>query len=99
MANSPRESAVVNAILRYVNTIPNSKWEKTHGGLYGKAGKPDITGCIRGRRVEIEAKTDTGKLHPLQERELNEWRLAGAVSFVARSADEVKERLQSEGLA
>ncbi len=45
------EKVIVNSILRYLNALPLCRAEKTWGGGYGNAGKPGITGCLRGRRA------------------------------------------------
>lgn len=94
MKNIPLESAIVKSILTWLNKQPGIKAEKTHGGMYGKAGKPDITGCIRGRRFEIEVKRPGNKPTKLQLKELKEWEAAGAIVGVAYSLDDVKELLK-----
>lgn len=94
MKTVPLESAIVKKILTWLNKQPGVKAEKTHGGMYGKAGKPDITGCIRGRRFEIEVKRPGNKPTPLQMKELRDWKAAGAIVGVAYSLDDVKELLK-----
>lgn len=59
---------------------------KRHGGGYGTlAGEPDLYGCYTGLAFVIEVKRPGGKLTPLQERRLKEWRDAGAATYVAYS--------------
>lgn len=96
MPQSVKEATIVAAIMRYLKTLPNCRAEKTHGGSFGNAGKPDITGCINGRRFEIEVKNAKGKPTKLQLNTLEEWRQAGAIVGIARSVDDVKEILQEE---
>ena len=93
-----RESTIVANIMKYLNGLPNCKAEKTHGGFYGNSGKPDITGCIKGRRFEIEVKTEKGVISELQLVQLELWRKAGAVAFVAKSVEDVKGVFVFEGL-
>lgn len=50
------EARIVDKIKKFIDTIPESCCEKRHGSPYGKTGQPDITGCIKGRRFEIEVK-------------------------------------------
>lgn len=86
-----REAATVRAIRRYLATLaPGVYYEKRWGGPYGVAGAPDLSLCVRGRRVELEVKTDVGRTTPLQEAELEKWRRAGALVGVVRSVEEVR---------
>lgn len=96
MPQQVKEATIVAAIMRYLKTLPNCRAEKTHGGSFGNAGKPDITGCINGRRFEIEVKRPGNKPTPLQLKTLEEWRQAGALAGVAYNVDDVKEILQEE---
>ena len=89
---APRESSIVASILRWLNRQPGVKAVKTHGGPLG-AGQPDITGCIRGRRFDIEVKRPGGKPTKLQLRRLKEWEEAGSIVGVVYSLDEAKELL------
>jgi len=90
------EKSIVNSILKYLNSLPQCRAEKTWGGGYGNAGKPDITGCLKGRRFELEVKKPGGKLTKLQEVTLRKWFEAGAITGVVHSVDEVKEVLNVE---
>ena len=95
MANSaPLERTIVKKIMKYLDSLPNCKCQKTHGGQFGKAGTPDITGCIDGRRFDFEVKRPGGKVSPLQWKELREWEAAGGVTGVVYSVDDVKNILQ-----
>jgi len=85
------EKSIVNSILKYLNSLPQCRAEKTWGGGYGNAGKPDITGCLNGRRFELEVKVPGGKPTPLQKVTLEQWKEAGAIVAVVHSVDEVKE--------
>jgi len=96
MSKIPLESTIVKKILTWLNKQPGVKAEKTHGGMYGKSGKPDITGCINGRRFELEVKRPGGKPTQLQLKELREWKEAGAITAVVYSLDDVKSILSHE---
>lgn len=67
---------------------------KNHGGLGSAPGLPDITGCLSdGRGFWIEVKTDRGVLSDHQKRFIDNINSAGGLAFVARSVDEVIEKL------
>lgn len=94
MSKAPLESTIVASIMRWLKKQPGVKAEKTHGGMYGRAGKPDISGCVNGRRFEIEVKRPGNKPTKLQLKELREWSEAGAITGVAYSLEDVKELLK-----
>ena len=87
----------MKSILKYINSLPRCHAEKTHGGAY-QAGRPDITACIAGRRVELEVKRPGRHATPLQQRNLDHWTRAGAVAGVVHSRDEVEELFSAHGL-
>lgn len=93
-SSTPKENSVVAAIGRYLDKLgPICCWEKTHGGGYGRAGKPDITGCLAGQRFELEVKRPGGKPTKLQLAKLKKWHEAGAIADVVESVDEVRAAL------
>jgi hypothetical protein len=85
-----KESSIVKSILDYLKTVPECMAEKTHGSNFGKAGKPDISGCLRGRRFELEVKVPGNKPTPIQEAMLRKWNRAGAITGVVTSLEEAK---------
>ena len=54
-----------------------------------KAGVPDFCVIYRGRSIFIELKADKGRLSPAQSDMLEQLTLAGAVTTVCRSLEEV----------
>ena len=95
---APLEDSVVRAILKYINKLPRCVAEKTHGSGY-KAGQPDVTACVAGRRVELEVKRlGGGDATPLQKRSLEKWASGGAVVGCVHSVDEVKDLFEAHGL-
>ncbi len=62
---------------------------------FGPRGSPDIWGRLRptGQAFYIEVKSPSGRLRPEQEQFLSQARADGAIAFVARSVDDVKEHL------
>jgi hypothetical protein len=93
-----RESAIVKAILAYLNSLPGCVARKRWGGGMGVAGDPDIDACIRGRSVQLEVKRPGEMPTPLQLKRLEEWRQAGAVVAVVHSLAEVTGLLWEESL-
>lgn len=71
---------VVAPILRYLNSLPNSKAINVHGGVYTERGTPDVIGCVNGRLVAFECKrTANEEPTKIQSWRLSEWISAGAV--------------------
>ena len=88
-----KESTLVNKILKYLNGLPNCKAIKRHGGMFGRAGEPDITGCHKGKHFEIEVKVGNNKLTEIQLQRLREWADTGAKTFVAYKLYDVTEKI------
>ncbi len=88
------EKDIVTAILRLLKTIPGCFAWKTHGGMYGTAGIPDIICCYYGRFVGFEVKTPSGKLTKLQESMITKIQAAKGEAFKVTSVEEVKSILE-----
>ena len=88
------EKDIVNAILRYLKAVPACFAWKTHGGMYGTAGIPDIIACIDGRFVAFEVKTPSGKLTKLQEITIQRIKEAKGYACKVTSVGEVREILE-----
>lgn len=85
----PSEAAIVKAILRELNALPETRAVKTHGSAFAAAGEPDIHGCCHGRAFFLEVKRPGRKATDLQARRLRQWKDAGAlVSQVVTSPEE-----------
>lgn len=85
------ESAVVARIMADLKKCGGVIVRKRHGTAMGVTGDPDLYGTIRGRHFEIEVKRPndpSSQLTKLQTQRLLEWKLAGAITGVARSVDE-----------
>jgi hypothetical protein len=89
-AKETSEASITEDVLGWLNAQPKTYAHKTHGGMYGVKGKPDITGCHMGWRFEIEMKKPGGVVSTWQERELTRWAGAGAFVAVAYSLAEVQ---------
>ena len=85
------EKAVVVRIMSALKKIPGVAVRKRHGTAMGVAGDPDLYGTIRGRHFEIEVKRPndpSSQLTKLQAERLLEWKLAGAITGVARCVED-----------
>ena len=91
------EKDIVTAILRYLKTEPHCFAWKTHGGMYGQAGLPDIIVCFNGLFTAFEVKTPIGKLTKLQESTLQRIRDAKGEAFKVTSTDEVRMVIKNLG--
>ena len=89
------EKNIVAAIMRYLKTVPGCFAWKTHGGMYGTAGMPDIIICLNGRFVAMEVKTPTGKLTKIQESTLRKINDAKGYAYKVTSLQEAKEIIQN----
>ena len=89
------EKDIVTAIMRYLKTVPDCFAWKTHGGIYGTAGIPDIICCLQGRFIAFEVKTPSGKLTKIQEITIQRIQRAKGYAFKVTSVDEVREIIQN----
>lgn len=85
---SGRETALVRSILRALEKAPGVAVRKRHGTAMGKAGDPDLSGCLNGRHFELEVKRPGNEPTPLQLVRLAEWQRAGALVGVVHNARE-----------
>lgn len=91
--------SVVSPILKYLNSLPNTKAINTHGSVFFERGTPDIIGCINGRMVAFECKRSTKEtLEKIQQWRLCEWLMAGAVVGGVSDVFHVKLILMIMGL-
>lgn len=87
-------SGVVLPILRYLNSLPNTKAINIHGGVFCERGTPDIIGSTNGRTILLECKrSPTEEAEKIQEWRMAEWRKAGAIVARVDDVSQVKELL------
>ena len=90
---------VVVPVLRYLNSLPDSKFINVHGSVFCERGTPDVLGVIRGRMVLFECKRDAKEApEEIQVWRMHQWRQAGAVAECVHSVDQVREILRGEGV-
>ncbi|MHB1455106.1 MAG: VRR-NUC domain-containing protein [Saccharofermentanales bacterium] len=85
------EKEIVQAILKYLKTVPHCFCWKEHGGMYGTAGIPDIIACINGLFFAFEVKTPAGKLTKLQETTIQRINDAKGKAYKVTSVYDVKQ--------
>lgn len=95
-----REGSIVRAILREAKRHePGLALAKRHGTVFGRAGEPDIYGCLNGRHLEVEIKRPGEEPGLLQRERLRRWAAAGAITGVAHSVEEFFRVLDGAGHA
>ena len=82
MANTP-EAKVKMAVRKLLDTMGIYHFMPPANG-FGRAGIPDIIGCMDGHFIAIECKAGKGTTTALQDRELNLILNAGGTVFIAR---------------
>ena len=91
------EKEIVASILKLLRVRPRCFAWKTHGGMYGTAGIPDIVACDDGRFVAFEVKQPDGKLTTLQTITLGRIRASGGVAEMVTSAQQAQAVLDGRG--
>lgn len=92
-------SGVVEPILHYLNSLPNTKAINIHGSVFSERGTPDIIGCTSGRLFAFECKRDaTEEPTNIQKWRLCEWIVAGAVVGSVSEVWHVSMTLQLMGV-
>lgn len=86
------EKDITRAIRGLLNTLGIWHWKQWQGmGSY--PGVADILGIYQGKLLAIEVKTLNGKVSDRQDAFIDQVNLRGGIAFVARSPDDVIERL------
>lgn len=86
-----RENSFQSTVLEYLNKIPGCMAENVSGDS-SQSGRPDITGCYKGRAFKFELKQPDNKYEASlkQNIELRRWRNAGCVVGVIYSMKALK---------
>ena len=82
MANTP-ETKVKTAVRKMLNAFDIYHFMPPANG-FGRAGIPDIVGCMDGHFIAIECKAGKGQTTALQDRELNAILNHGGTVYIAR---------------
>ena len=84
----PLESTIVGNAVKWTNMQPRCWAFKTHGGMYGKSGIPDVIACINGLFLAGEFKRPKPAGSPvtmIQQKCLDDLNKAGAAVGVFRN--------------
>ena len=94
MAATP-ESLVKKNVRKLLDTLNIYHFMPPANG-FGRAGIPDIIGCMDGHFIAIECKAGKGTTTALQDRELNAILNAGGTTYIARENNiaELKQLLK-----
>lgn len=68
-----------------LESIPESWWTKIQAGSV--RGIPDVLGCIKGKMIALELKTEKGVADPLQLHRLTQVQRAGGYAAVVRPSN------------
>jgi Holliday junction resolvase len=82
MAITP-EAKVKTAVRKLLDSLNIYHFMPPANG-FGRAGIPDIVGCMDGHFIAVECKAGKGTTTALQDRELNAVLNAGGTVFIAR---------------
>jgi Holliday junction resolvase len=96
MAETP-ESKVKTAVRKLLDVLKIYHFMPPANG-FGRAGIPDIIGCMDGHFIAIECKAGKGTTTALQDRELNAILNHGGTVFIARehNLDDLKLLLEEK---
>jgi Holliday junction resolvase len=96
MALTP-EAKVKTAVRKMLDVLKIYYFMPPANG-FGRAGIPDIVGCMDGHFIAIECKAGKGQTTALQDRELNAILNAGGTVFIARehNLDDLKLLLKEK---
>lgn len=94
MAATP-EAKVKASVRKLLDTLNIYHFMPPANG-FGRAGIPDIVGCMDGHFIAIECKAGKGTTTALQDRELNAILNAGGTTYIARENNiaELKQLLK-----
>ena len=94
MAITP-EAKVKTAVRKLLDSLNIYHFMPPANG-FGRAGIPDIVGCMDGHFIAIECKAGKGTTTALQDRELNAILNAGGTTYIARENNiaELKQLLK-----
>jgi len=97
MGETELQSAILDTLRR---VFPWSQWARNNTGRRGRVsfglgkGSPDLIGCVNGRMVCLEVKTDDGKVSAAQAEWHLRWSAAGAHVEVVRSGSDALAAVQ-----
>ena len=79
--------AKIKAQVRRILADSDAYFFMPPGSGYGRAGIPDVVGCVRGKFLAIECKAGKGKTTALQDRELHSIHAHGGTAVIINEAN------------
>ena len=90
------EAKIKKQIKSYlIKTYPDSIFFFPASNRYSQIGVSDLIGCIDGKFIAIEVKTNVGRVTEMQRRFIDSVLKAGGVAGVCRSVEDVEELLKN----
>ena len=94
-SNTPRsEKDIELEIRKHLERNLGAYVIKQHGSAFTKPGIPDLTLCLNGWFIGIEVKNEKGIVSSVQKVHIKNIKKAGGIAFVARSLEEVIDKLE-----
>ena len=81
-----KEGPLNTRVVKWLNSLPQCVAYKRKGGP-ANPGQLDVTGCLKGIRIEIEGKVGINKPTKLQRHYIHKWASAGAITGWYNSFD------------
>lgn len=96
-----QESLFQKKVIKYLETLGNDVWFVKYwgGGIYTKAGIPDLLICYKGNFIALELKAPNGRVSKLQEVNINKINIAGgyAIALYPQNFEEFKKYMSEKG--
>lgn len=89
-----KEATLNKNVVAALNRIDGCLARKRSAHINNK-GQPDVTGCIRGIRFELEGKLEGNRPTKIQRKRLREWEDAGAITGVYYSVAEAVQIVET----
>ena len=90
------ETTIQSSVLTYLNSLPFCMAENVSGNA-AQSGRADINACYRGKCLKIELKDPSTGYKPSKQQilYLKKWEIAGAVTAVCYSIEDVKKLIKT----
>lgn len=85
-----KESTLNKNVVDWLNTIKSCVAYKRAATMSNR-GKPDVSGCLAGVRIELEGKVGDNKPTALQATWLKKWQAADAITGVYWSLEQAQQ--------
>jgi hypothetical protein len=89
-----KEGPLNKKVVQWLNSLNQCCAYKRKGGP-ANPGQLDVTGCLKGIRIEIEGKVGNNRPTRLQQHYINKWAAAGAITGWYNSLEGAKELVRT----